>query len=85
MEAAAMTDVPDGPLEPPEATVPRRWCDLCRNWDACPCGCGWGWCSYANEFTIADGGEECGDFDGDPPEFGDDPAWDEIREEGTSR
>ena len=36
------------------------------------------------ESTRMHGGEECGDFDGDPPEFGDDPAWDEIREEGTT-
>lgn len=85
MEAAAMTDVPDGPLEPPEDTVPRRWCDRCSNWEECPCGCGWGWCSYADEFTRPDDSDDCGDFYGEPPEFGDDPAWDEIREEGTDR
>lgn len=84
MEAAAMTDVPDLPLEPPDAPVPRRWCDSCRNWAECPCGCGWGWCTYADEFTRPDDSDDCGDFDGEPPEMDDDPAWDEIRDEGTT-
>lgn len=78
-------DVPDGPLEPSDEPVPRRWCDRCINWAECPCGCGWGWCTYADEFTRPDDSDDCGDFDGEPPEMDDDPAWDEIREEGTSR
>ena len=77
-------DVPDFDLDPPDEKVPRRWCDRCINWAECPCGCGWGWCTYADEFTRPDGTEDCGDFYGEPPELGDNPAWDEIREEGTT-
>lgn len=77
-------DVPDFDIDPPDEQVPRRWCDRCRNWAECPGGCGWGWCTYADEFTRPDASEDCGDFDGEPPELGDNPAWDEIREEGTT-
>lgn len=76
-------DVPDLDLEPPEVPVPRRWCDRCRNWEQCPCGCGWGWCSYIDEFTEPDRSDECGSFDGEPPEMEDNPAWDAMREEGN--
>lgn len=78
-------DVPDIDLEPPEESVPLRWCDRCRNWAECPGGCGWGWCSYADEFTLPNDSDDCGDFDGEPPEMEDNPAWDAIREEGNER
>ena len=78
-------DVPDGPLEPPEVAVTRRWCDRCINWEECPCGCGWGWCSYIDEFTEPDRSDECGGFDGEPPDMEDNPAWDAMREEGIER
>lgn len=69
-------DVPDGPLEPPDEVVPRRWCDRCRNWDECPGGCGWGWCLIADEFTMPDASDDCGDFDGEPPDPPDPPDID---------
>lgn len=77
------SDVPDFNLEPTEVAVPRRWCDRCRNWEECPSGCGWGWCSYIDEFTEPDWSDDCGGFDGEPPDMEDNPAWDAEREEGT--
>lgn len=76
-------DVPDLDLEPPEEAVPRRWCDRCCNWADCPCGCGWGLCLISEEFTRPDWSDDCGSFDGEPPEMEDDPAWDAMREEGN--
>lgn len=70
-------DVPDGPLEPPDEAVPRRWCDRCAHWSECPGGCWWGWCSYADEFTYPSDWDDCGDFDGDPPDPPDPPDPDD--------
>ena len=69
-------DVPDGPLEPSDGPEPRMWCDRCRNWCKCPCGCGWGWCPYILESTRPDCSEECGGFDGVPPDPPDPPDGD---------
>lgn len=78
-----MTDVPDLPLEPP---MRQSRADGATAASTGPSALRvrWGWCTYADEFTRPDGTEDCGDFYGEPPEFGDDPAWDEIREEGTT-
>ena len=74
---------PTGKIKAPEEAVPMAWCDRCRNWEECPCGCGWGWCSYIDEFTEPDRSDECGGFDGEPPEMDDDPRIDMLREEGN--
>lgn len=70
-------DAPDGPLEPPDEAVPRRWCDRCSHWSECPGGCGWGWCAYADDFTRPDDSDDCGDFDGEPSDPPDPPDPDD--------
>lgn len=67
-------DVPDFGLEPPEEPADMAWCGRCRNWAACPCGCGWGWCDRCGEMVRPDETQDCGDFNGEPPELGDDPT-----------
>lgn len=76
-------DVPDGQLEPADEISGIAWCDCCINWDTDHAENGWGWCREYGYWTEPDYAEECCCFDGEPPEIEDDPAWDEIREEGN--
>lgn len=76
-------DVPDFDLEPPEEAVPMAWCDRCSHWDTDHAESGWGWCLEFGYWTEPEYTDECGSFDGEPPEIDDDPAWDAEREEGN--
>lgn len=46
---------------------------------------GWGWCLEFGYWTEPEYTDECGSFDGEPPEMEDNPAWDAMREEGNER
>lgn len=75
--------MPDYDLEPPDEAVPMAWCDRCFHWDTDHAESGWGWCLEIGDWTEPEYTDECGSFDGEPPDVDDDTRIDMLREEGN--
>ena len=74
-------DVPDLDLEPPEEAVPDDGATAAATGPIARAAAGGTCASSPKEFTRPDWSDDCGDFDGEPPEMEDDPAWDAMQEE----